>query len=288
MDILKVANNFRWDRCPLCGSGDIALKGRLKYQGRLNYSTVEIELDHVPELWECRHCDSGFVQNIVTAETARMLYSTGQAGQRWSTAPFEQNKTREVTRHMRAIFADKGDVLDVGCNTGELLDLARESGCRTAGVEYSSASREVLAGKGHDAYATLDDARGKYDVITAFDLVEHLYDVPAFLQSCRERLAEDGRLVILTGDIDSMSARLSGARWWYVQYPEHIVFPSKRYFREHSGFNIENRTRTYASVNYLFPLRRRLAEILNVLLRRKAFIGLPSIGPDHILITLTR
>ncbi len=283
---MHVNNEAVQDRCPLCTSSDIVREGELSYCGKVEFSTNKIELGHHPELWKCRNCLSGFVQHTVDADTARILYSTGQAGERWSTAPFAQNKTREVVECMEAIFSNKGSVLDVGCNTGEMLDFAQGFGCKTAGVEYSSASREVLAGKGHGAYASLEEAPGGYDVITAFDLVEHLYDVPAFVNSCRGKLAENGRLIILTGDIGSLSAVLAGHRWWYAQYPEHIVFPSNHYFYEFSGMRIEKWISTYASKGYWNPVHKIVWGMLKGLLRRRAYTGLPALGPDHVLMVL--
>jgi 2-polyprenyl-3-methyl-5-hydroxy-6-metoxy-1,4-benzoquinol methylase len=288
MSGLAVTNDCARDACPLCAARDLASLGRLSYAAPILFSTNPVTMSHEPELWQCGRCRSRFVQNTVDAETAKLLYSTGQAGDRWSSAPFEQNKTREVIAHMKAIFENKGRVLDVGCNTGELLDFARGLGCRTAGVEFSAASRDTLRAKGHGAYASLAEAPGEYDAITAFDLVEHLYDVPGFLKSCREKLSPQGRLVILTGNIGSLSARMAGARWWYARYPEHIVFPSKKYFRESSGLRIDKWIVTYASRGYRYPIRQVLWELRNSVRRRHAHTGLPSIGPDHVLAVLKK
>lgn len=285
----RTVNNDYWrNTCPLCGSQKLYSLGGVSYASPILFSTTRITISSRPELWGCRDCQSCFVQNTVDADTAKLLYSTGQSGDRWSKVAFDQSKTSEVIEHMIAIFKDKGNVLDVGCNTGELLDFAQKLGCKTSGVEFSSASREILSEKGHRPYATLEESAGEYDVITAFDLVEHLYDVSAFLKSCREKLSATGILVILTGNINSLSARLSGSRWWYAQYPEHIVFPSKKYFRENSGYRIEKWIWTYASIGYKFPIKRIWSEILNCVLRRQAYTGLPSIGPDHALITLKK
>ncbi|GAB1234057.1 hypothetical protein UT5_04510 [Ferrigenium sp. UT5] len=243
---------------------------------------------HLPELWNCDVCLSGFVQHTVDEETAKMLYSTGQAGERWSTVPFEQNKTRNVIDTMSVIFRDKGNVLDVGCNTGELLDFAQSFGCRTWGVEYSAASRAILADKGHGAYSSFEDASGGYDVIAAFDLVEHLYDVPTFLKNCREKLAENGKLVILTGNIGSLSAQLARAHWWYAQYPEHIIFPSRKYFSEYSGMKIQKWVSTYASKGYQNPINKAVWGMLKGMLRGRIYTGLPSLGPDHVLVVLNK
>jgi SAM-dependent methyltransferase len=274
--------------CPLCKSSSINQIGTLHYCGKVNFSTNEVELGHRPELWKCKQCLSGFVQYTVDAETAQMLYSTGQAAERWSTVAFDQSKTRNVIDCMAAIFMHKGSVLDVGCNTGELLDFAKSFGCETSGVEYSSASREKLAGKGHRAYSIFEETPGKYDVIAAFDLMEHLYDVPAFLNGCREKLAEGGRLVILTGNIGSLSATLAGTHWWYAQYPEHIIFPSNKYFSDYSGLRIEKWISTYASEGYRNSIYRIGWGILKGMLRGRAYTGLPSLGPDHVLVVLSK
>ena len=283
---MKINNTFRHEHCPLCHSQRILPLGKLNYSGTVKFCTSNIELSDAPELWKCQQCLSRFVQYAVDAETAKTLYSTGQAEERWATVAFEQSKTPDVVNSMVAIFKNRGKVLDVGCNTGELLDFARGFGCETAGVEFSSASREILIQKAHKAYAALAESAEKYDVITAFDLVEHLYDVPNFLQQCRERLTETGRLVILTGNMNSLSARLSKTCWWYAQYPEHIVFPTKKYFSDYSGFCIEIWQATYASKGYKYPFYFGYLRCLEGVLRGRPYTGLPSIGSDHVLMVL--
>lgn len=288
MVVLKVANNYKWDCCPLCKSGDIYRVGKLNYREKINFSTVEVELNSIPELWKCQRCRSGFVQNIVDADTARKLYSMSQAGERWLSKAFDEEKAVEVVHCMADIFKCAGAVLDVGCNTGELLDFALGFGCETSGVEFSSASREVLQHKDHLAYSSLENAPGKYDVITAFDVVEHLYDIPAFVEDCIKKLAANGRLVMLTGNIDCLSARLSRAQWWYAQFPEHIVFPSKRFFSDCPGLRIEKWLLCYAGKWAEFPKHMVLKGMLSGVFGKHAYTGLPTPFPDHALIVFRK
>ena len=181
-------------------------------------------------------------------------------------------------------------MLDIGCNTGELLDYAKSRGCQTAGLEFSAASRGVLEEKGHRAYASFDELDELYDVITAIDFVEHLYDVPDFMARCKRQLAPDGCLVILTGDVGSLSARICGTRWWYVRIPEHIVFPSRKYYEEFSGFQVAEWISTYASVVYDKTVVRKIIRIIKIMkvLLKGNYRGLPSFYPDHILIVLRK
>ena len=284
-----LVNNYKKQVCcPLCKSNKINQKGKLGYRGKVKFSTNQIELNYLPELWKCQDCLSCFVQYTVDSDTAKMLYSIGQGGERWSTVAFDQNKTHNVIDSMEAIFKNKPTVLDVGCNTGELLDFAKSYGCDTSGIEYSSTSREILVDKNHNAYSAFEEVPGKYDVITAFDLVEHLYDVPTFLKGCLEKLNEKGKLVILTGNICSLSAVLASNRWWYAQYPEHIVFPSKKYFTEYSGLRIEKWIPTYASVGYQNSIYNISRGIFKNLLLGINYTGLPSLGSDHILVVLSK
>lgn len=284
MNVLKINNRLQRDCCPLCGAADIGQIGKLKYGGGAQFSSVEIDLDCTPELWKCRRCDSAFVQNSVDADMARTLYSMGKAGERWLSRAFDEEKTSGVVHVMAEIFKTGGSVLDVGCNTGELLDFSLGFGCETSGVEFSSASREVIHRKGHRAYSALEDTPGGYDIITAFDIVEHLYDIPAFMESCMKKLAQKGRLIVMTGNVDCLSAKLTGARWWYAQFPEHIVFPSKRYFSNYVDLKIEKWIPSYASKYFECSIYSAYKEMLNSLLRGFAYTGLPSPVPDHALI----
>jgi len=288
MNITHVDNSFRWGSCPLCHLSSVRRIERADYGGKVNFSSQEISLGNHPEIWVCDQCSSGFAQNIIPKATAASLYSMSRAGERWSRVPFEQLKTPEVVRAMSLVFRDKGRVLDVGCNTGELLDFARKFGCVTSGLEYSDDSREVIRGKGHTPYQTFDEVSDQFEIITAFDLVEHLYDVPAFLSNCHSKLVNGGKLILLTGDIQSVSARAAGAHWWYVQYPEHIVFPSRFFFESLSNFKLENWVPTYAAAAYNYSFYRVLLSHLKRILIMKKYNGLPSWSPDHALIVLSK
>jgi len=288
LDSIQVQNHRRNKACPLCHATQFNELGQLDYQGKARFSTCEVELSHVAELWRCRVCGSGFVQNALDEVTARHLYTAGEAGDRWSTQPFTRNKTRLVIQTLKSLFRPGYRLLDVGANTGELLDFAKQSGCVTAGLEYSQSSRTVLIAKGHGALASFDDVDVGYDIITAFDLVEHLYDVPSFLHACHDKLAPAGKLVLLTGDIQSPSAQLAANHWWYLQYPEHIVFPSRSYLGGLTSFRLQALYRTYASVGYQRPKLLGVAQLLRRRLLGGRYNGLPALGPDHMLVVLER
>ena len=285
---ILVDNHLRHEVCPLCHSVQIESLGMLDYVGQIRFSTCEIELRTKPELWRCRSCGSGFVQNIIDEQNSQHIYSMSTAGDRWSTQPFERNKTRIVVRRLHALFRPGMRLLDVGANTGELLDFAQQAGCLTAGLEYSDSSRSILRDKGHVSHASFAEVGSGYDVITAFDLVEHLYDVPSFLRLCHERLADGGRLVVLTGDIEAQSARLAAEHWWYVQYPEHIVFPSRTYMGSLPLYRLQSLHRTYASVGYQRTGLLGFAQMLRKRLQGRHYNGLPSLGPDHMLVVLEK
>ncbi|MBL8447867.1 MAG: class I SAM-dependent methyltransferase [Zoogloeaceae bacterium] len=255
----------------------------------MRFSSETIELSHPPELWRCSSCRSGFTQNSLSSSDSQRLYALGDSGSRWSAADaFEYQKCPEVITELERLLKAGVRIADVGCGAGGLLDMAAFRGAITTGIELSTSCQTALRQRGHrvaDRLGQLNE--GELDVICAFDLVEHLYDLQSFLHLCWSRLAENGYLVILTGDIESQSARLAGPRWWYAAYPEHILFPSPAWLLGLTGWQTARVVRTYASRGYRQESWRAKFSIFRQWMR-SCYRGLPALGPDHCLYILQK
>ena len=281
-------NCQRHGTCPLCRSMRIREMGAIKYDGPTLFSTIEVQFKRPAELWQCLSCKSWFVQNIVPEGSAARCYATGSSDSRWATQTFEQEKTVEMVSRISFLLKDGMRVLDVGASGGGFLDFAKANGAITAAVEPSSSCRGVLRQKGHGHYSILEEVpEDRFDLIVAFDLVEHLYDLDGFMVRCAALLSPGGKLVILTGDIGSLGARLSRARWWYVRFPEHIVFPSYQFIRGQRAFQILSWDRTYASRQFCSSVGEAIQALIRGLCAGD-YRGLPAPGPDHALMVLRK
>lgn len=287
-EVKKIRNNLRRDECPCCSSVNFYKVGIIRYGEPNNFSNTHVVLTEKPELWKCSECGSAFSQNIIPEKDASSLYQQGNSDSRWKSKPFNFSKTNEVIREIERAALSANRVVDVGCNTGELLDFVRGFGCETIGVELSESSRAVLSQKKHVALASLNEVEdGSVDIIFAFDLIEHLYDIASFLEKCNAKLRKTGRIILLTGNAESISARLAKSKWWYVRYCEHIVFPSIRFYSSLADYELSRVTPTFASKGYKASF---IKVLINLLIRfpTNSYRGLPSLGPDHFLIELKK
>ena len=109
-------------------------------------------------------------------------------------------------RARRAILADVLErmqlapdlrIADVGCGTGGMLPvLARFGG--VTGVDESPLAREYCVRSGFSdvqSPAEWQAAGESYDLVTAFDVIEHVEDDVAFLKSLHDHLVPGGRLL---------------------------------------------------------------------------------------------
>lgn len=282
----RLINDLSRFTCPVCSATDLSSLGSIAYAARTTFAGTPVELSLVPELASCSACGSWFTQRILPERVAMPLYAQGRGVEHWHAPEFEKGKTTDLVVAVRGLLAVGQCVVDIGCNTGELLDFCRDEGARTFGIEPSVAAQRRCIEKGHEMEATLAGFRGSVDLILAFDLIEHLYDLPRFLRDARLALRPGGKLALLTGDIESSTARRTGHAWWYVRYPEHIVFPSWSFWQGCEGFTHPVRFRTYASRGYRAGAVRRAVGLARLV--AGCGNGLPLIGPDHHLVVLTR
>jgi len=90
-------------------------------------------------------------------------------------------------------------LLDFGCGNGGFLNLAKESASVSVGIELEKALQPSFKSRGLTVYPNLDVAKEQaqqWDLITAFHVVEHLFDPLAILQQLSTMLSEKGEIII--------------------------------------------------------------------------------------------
>jgi hypothetical protein len=286
---MQIDNNGRHEICPLCRSGNIFKVGNIDYFQPIMFSTMEIRLSIPPEIWGCRKCLSRFSQNIIPEPIAKSFYELGIGGKRWESDSIDRTKHPEIVSVLGRVLREGNIVLDIGANTGELLDFAKAMGCQTWGIDFCNSSRELLMKKGHAAFSSIKDISDTtfFDVIFAFDLVEHLYNFDDFINFCHLKLSKHGALIILTGNIESFSAKIADANWWYYKYPEHIIFPSKTFFKSFTNFRVDHLSYTYSSLSFDCDIFSKVGYFILGMVKGN-YTALPSLGPDHMFLVLKK
>ncbi len=123
-------------------------------------------------------------------------------------------------------------LLDVGCATGDFLDVARSRGYSPEGLELSNWSCKIARDRGHTvhqeplaAFAAHETAR--FDVVSLIGVIEHFPDPRAEMANLAALVRPGGVVVIWTGDSSAWLPRVLGRRWWYWQ-GQHIQYFTHR------------------------------------------------------------
>ncbi len=134
--------------------------------------------------------------------------------------------------------------LDVGAYIGVFVEVARERGWDAQGIEPSAWAAQFAQDHGLPVLeGTLDhpDLEDQsFDVITIFDVIEHLADPLGELRKAHAKLKVGGTIAVHTMDVDSRMSKMMGSRWpWYMTM--HIQYFSQRslvQFLEKAGFEV--------------------------------------------------
>ncbi len=134
----------------------------------------------------------------------------------------------EVSKVVKFTGRSQGKVLDIGCGTGDRLDVFRNNGFESYGVEtsdsagYAKEHLKLNVIKGDLLSAKFPEAF--FDIVTLYSVLEHTHNPDEVIKEIHRILKKDGFLIIQVPNKDSLQYKLFKKRWAAFDVPRDLYY----------------------------------------------------------------
>jgi 2-polyprenyl-3-methyl-5-hydroxy-6-metoxy-1,4-benzoquinol methylase len=250
------------------------------------------------DLVRCTGCGLAYIANPPGAEELKVLYSAGASYHAALCDPSSETfatQDRIAVRHLAETLrgAKGGRLLDVGCSIGQFAARAKAAGFAATGLEMNESSADFA--RGHYglevAEGTIHEApqeAGSLDVLTMFDVIEHVPDPLGDLRKAYDLLAPGGKIVLSTPNIDGLFPKLSLPLakkldyWPHPEPPYHLYqFSAKTLgaMLKKAGFAVSETRHFAIDLAYTFGQVQTLLKMPKRLAYAGLFAPLAAVGP---------
>jgi SAM-dependent methyltransferase len=187
----------------------------------------------------CTHCGMSFLSPRPTEQSMISVYHQDDyfsgVDQGYSNYSAQELSLRATFRRLLENLAVRGktdgDLLEVGCGYGYLLDEARPHFRHRVGTDFSAGAVEqarMRADEVHRGGVGAINEVEAFDCIIASHVIEHVYHPQEFIYGILKRLRPGGCVVIAAPDMGSLWRKLMGSRWPSFKLPEHVLYFDSR------------------------------------------------------------
>ena len=130
-------------------------------------------------------------------------------------------------------------ILDIGCGTGDFLNYMQIKKWEISGIEKDEGARKIATEKNNISInrdmLNLKE-KNKYDVITMWHVLEHIYDAQTYIEKICKIIKKEGVIVIAVPNSNSYDAIKYKENWVAYDLPIHVS-----HFRKNDIQNIANK-----------------------------------------------
>ena len=221
--------------CPVCGS----------CQNQFYASGYDYELQTCSNLWKfvkCSVCDHVWLNPRPAISELSKIYPPHYYAYNYAAkiSPIavkakmwmDEGKMRKI---LRTLNHKPSSFLDIGCGEGFFLEEAQNRGWKVFGTEFAEKYISICKEKHIEMhYGKLNPdhySEGFFDVITWFEVIEHINYPVDELKNIHRLLRKNGALYITTPNFNALSRHWLKGKWSVIEYPEHLAYYTPRTLR---------------------------------------------------------
>lgn len=118
------------------------------------------------------------------------------------------------------------NILDVGCGTGDFLEICNSNNWNVVGVEPNESARKLAIKKLNASSKIYKDIfeleHEQFDVITLWHVLEHVPDLDAYILQLKKLLKPKGVLIVAVPNYKSYDALYYKQFWAAFDVPRHL------------------------------------------------------------------
>lgn len=190
-------------KCKICGSEntDIIYNDLIRDGGLGQYTKKPIKI------FQCKDCDVIWHENKI--DDVKKYYETEEYRKELEGSSEEEKfyelhdkETLDKLNYTGTTIFRNKVVADIGCGCGAFLDYVSGVAREVVAVEPSLKYRNIMSRKGFSTYSYADEAKklyaNKIDVITSFDVIEHVQSPESFIKDVYDLLTAGRKAIIGT------------------------------------------------------------------------------------------
>ncbi|MCL2015981.1 MAG: class I SAM-dependent methyltransferase [Defluviitaleaceae bacterium] len=230
--------------CKICESQST----KIIYTGKLRNGAVGFHTPTDVDIYQCGNChvifhtkltEDSFYQSDLYRESMSEVVSLDNFN-----AKHDENIQRKLHYTGTTVYRNKL-FMDIGCGGGGYADFINGAAKNVVLVEPNNSFAEQLRQKGYEVFPYPQDALQKYansiEILTSYDVIEHVDDPLNFLQNVHKLLAPNGRAYIGTPTDYPVLRGLLGEQFdsflFTVQHPWVFSRKNLQLMAEKCGFS---------------------------------------------------